>query len=158
MDIAYLSTELGMIEIQGEDSVIRSVQFLDHDVSPTDTPTALSESVQQLDEYFSGKRQTFDIKFDPIGTDFQKRVWNELLNIEYGTTISYLELASRLGDEKAVRAVGGANGKNPIAIMIPCHRVIGASGKLVGYGGGMERKRWLWKHELMNAKPEGMLF
>ena len=158
MDIAYLSTELGVIEIQGEDSVIRAVQFLDRDEYSRTIPAALAESVRQLDEYFSGKRQTFELMFDPIGTEFQKRVWKELLKIEYGTTISYLELALRLGDEKAVRAVGGANGKNPIAIMIPCHRVIGATGKLVGYGGGMERKRWLLKHELMHAKPEGMLF
>jgi methylated-DNA-[protein]-cysteine S-methyltransferase len=158
MDIAYLSTEIGMIEIQGEDAVIRSVQFLDSEVPTTSIPPTLTDSVRQLDEYFSGKRKTFELTFDPIGTDFQKRVWKELLKIDYGTTISYLELAIRLGDEKAVRAVGGANGKNPIAIMIPCHRVIGASGKLVGYGGGMERKGWLLKHELMNAKPEGMLF
>jgi methylated-DNA-[protein]-cysteine S-methyltransferase len=158
MDIAYLSTEIGMIEIQGEDAVIRSVQFLDSEVPTTSIPPTLTDSVRQLDEYFSGKRKTFELTFDPIGTDFQKRVWKELLKIDYGTTISYLELAIRLGDEKAVRAVGGANGKNPIAIMIPCHRVIGASGKLVGYGGGMERKGWLLKHELMNAKPEAMLF
>lgn len=147
-----------MIEIQGEDAVIRSVQFLDSEVPTTSIPPTLTDSVRQLDEYFSGKRKTFELTFDPIGTDFQKRVWKELLKIDYGTTISYLELAIRLGDEKAVRAVGGANGKNPIAIMIPCHRVIGASGKLVGYGGGMERKGWLLKHELINAKPEGMLF
>lgn len=101
----------------------------------------------QLEEYFAGTRKDFDLALGPEGTDFQLRVWNALREIPYGTTISYLELARRLGDEKAVRAVGLANGLNPISIIIPCHRVIGSDGSLTGYGGGIERKRWLLQHE-----------
>jgi len=107
-----------------------------------DSPV-LDQTVQQLQEYFSGTRTEFKIPVAPDGTDFQKAVWQELQKIPYGQTISYIELARRMGDEKKTRAVGLANGKNPISIVIPCHRVIGANGHLVGYGGGIENKRWL---------------
>lgn len=102
---------------------------------------------QQLAEYFAGERRGFDLPLAPQGTAFQQRVWAELLRIPYGVTISYGELATRLGDVKASRAVGLANGRNPIAIIVPCHRVIGANGALAGYGGGIENKRWLLVHE-----------
>jgi methylated-DNA-[protein]-cysteine S-methyltransferase len=103
--------------------------------------------IQLLDEYFLGHRESFSIPLDLQGTDFQKRVWAELLKIPYGTTISYKELAIRLGDIKCIRAAGTANGANPVSIIVPCHRVIGSDGSLVGYGGGLWRKRWLLEHE-----------
>ncbi|MDB5968884.1 MAG: ogt 4 [Hydrocarboniphaga sp.] len=101
----------------------------------------------QLAAYFTGELREFDLPLAPVGTPFQRKVWDALMQIPYGETISYGELARRLGDVKASRAVGLANGKNPIAIIVPCHRVIGASGDLTGYGGGLERKRWLLDHE-----------
>ena len=101
----------------------------------------------QLDAYFAGELESFDLPLAPHGTPFQLRVWDELTRIPYGETISYLELALRLGERKLVRAVGTANGRNPLSIIVPCHRVIGADGTLVGYGGGLERKRWLLDHE-----------
>ncbi len=102
---------------------------------------------EQLDAYFSGELQEFDLPLAPIGSAFQRRVWGELAQIPFGETISYGELAGRLGDPKLVRAVGSANGRNPISIVVPCHRVIGADGSLVGYGGGLANKRWLLDHE-----------
>jgi methylated-DNA-[protein]-cysteine S-methyltransferase len=101
----------------------------------------------QLEEYFAGERETFDLDLLPIGTEFQRRVWEELSRIPFGETISYGELARRIGNHKAMRAVGLANGRNPIPIVVPCHRVIGADGSLTGFGGGIERKRWLLAHE-----------
>ena len=105
----------------------------------------------QLDEYFSGRRREFDLPLDPRGTEFQRRVWQRLLLIPYGETTTYGALATQLGDAKASRAVGLANGSNPIPIVIPCHRVIGADGSLTGYGGGLPAKRWLLAHEAENA-------
>lgn len=107
----------------------------------------LARARQQLTEYFAGVRATFDIPLDPAGTPFQRQVWDTLRTIPYGTTTSYSELAHRLGDPGATRAVGAANGKNPIPIIVPCHRVIGARGELTGFGGGLDRKRWLLEHE-----------
>ena len=111
------------------------------------TNALLERTKQELQEYFDGTRQEFSIPLDPQGTKFQKSVWAELMNIPFGKTISYGELAKRLGDPLLTRAVGTANGANPISIIIPCHRVIGANGHLTGYGGGIERKRWLLDHE-----------
>ena len=108
---------------------------------------ALSAVRRQLDEYFAGARREFDLPLAPRGTDFQYRVWNALREIPFGRTVSYIDIARRLGDPGAVRAVGAANGRNPIPIVVPCHRVIGADGSLVGFGGGIERKRWLLAHE-----------
>ena len=101
----------------------------------------------QLNEYFAGKRTTFDLPLEPSGTDFQLNVWELLRKIPYGVTTSYGELARRLGDPQASRAVGAANGANPIPIIVPCHRVVGSKGELTGFGGGIERKRWLLEHE-----------
>lgn len=103
--------------------------------------------VRQINEYFAGKRRTFELELAPRGTPFQLAVWNALLAIPYGDTISYAELARRIGKPAAVRAVGAANGANPIPVIIPCHRVIGSNGSLTGYGGGIERKQWLLAHE-----------
>jgi methylated-DNA-[protein]-cysteine S-methyltransferase len=100
-----------------------------------------------LAAYFAGELTEFDLPMKMIGTEFQKTVWRELLNIPFGVTISYGELADRVGNPNASRAVGAANGRNPISIIVPCHRVIGSNGKLTGYGGGLERKEWLLAHE-----------
>jgi methylated-DNA-[protein]-cysteine S-methyltransferase len=107
----------------------------------------LARTRQQLTEYFGGARTAFDLPLDPPGTPFQRQVWDALRAIPYGVTTSYSELARRLGDPRATRAVGAANGKNPIPIIVPCHRVIGAHGELTGFGGGLDRKRWLLEHE-----------
>lgn len=107
----------------------------------------LAEARRQLDEYFAGERLAFDLPLAPSGTPFQLRVWAALREIPYGATTSYGEIARHLGDPRATRAVGAANGRNPISIIVPCHRVIGASGSLTGFGGGLDRKRWLLEHE-----------
>jgi len=107
----------------------------------------LARASEQLAEYFAGTRTTFDLPLDAGGTAFERRVWDALRTIPYGRTLSYSELARRLGDPRATRAVGAANGKNPIPIIVPCHRVIGANGALTGFGGGLDRKRWLLEHE-----------
>ena len=107
----------------------------------------LEQTKQELTEYFEGNRRDFSVPLDPQGTEFRKSVWMELMNIPFGKTITYGELAKRLGDPLLTRAVGTANGANPISIIIPCHRVVGANGHLTGYGGGIERKRWLLDHE-----------
>ena len=121
--------------------------------SPARTPARHAESSRysavetQLAEYFAGARQVFDMPLNPSGTSFQLAVWNELVRIPFGDTITYAELARRIGKPAAVRAVGAANGANPIAVIVPCHRVIGSNGTLTGYGGGIERKQWLLAHE-----------
>jgi methylated-DNA-[protein]-cysteine S-methyltransferase len=107
----------------------------------------LDRARRQLAEYFVSARTRFDLPLDPIGSAFQRRVWDALGAIPYGTTLSYSELARRLGDPLATRAVGAANARNPIPIIVPCHRVIGAHGELTGFGGGLDRKRWLLEHE-----------
>ncbi len=121
---------------------------------PDDTP--FPEVIAQLDEYFAGRRTEFDLPMTLIGTDFQRRVWEQLRRIPYGETITYGELARRLGNPAAVRAVGLANGRNPIGIIVPCHRVVGSTGDLTGYGGGIEKKRWLLTFE--GALTGGTLF
>lgn len=132
---------------------LKALGFLEPDITvPTVGKTAAGDQAfrflrAQLDSYFRRTLRTFNVPLAPEGTDFQLRVWKELQEIPYGTTQSYLELSRRLGDEKAIRAVGRANGANPIAILIPCHRVIGSDGALVGYAGGMERKRSLLELE-----------
>lgn len=115
----------------------------------SDTAVPLGETRRQLTEYFAGERTDFDLPLAPEGTEFQRRVWNELTRIGFGETLSYGELATRIGNPNASRAVGLANGKNPISIIVPCHRVIGADGKLTGYGGGLPNKEILLNHEAM---------
>lgn len=124
---------------------------LDHWVlDPSCEP--LRDTAHQLEEYFSGERRDFDLPLRLDGTEFQKRAWRNLMEIPYGGTRSYGEQAQRIGNAKASRAVGLANGKNPIPIVVPCHRVIGADGSLTGFGGGIERKRWLLAHERLHAR------
>jgi methylated-DNA-[protein]-cysteine S-methyltransferase len=140
-----LQTGIGSLEIIGNDNGICSILFVE-DASEnlnTKTPSILNPIVTQLQEYFVGKRTHFDVQLAPEGTTFQKKVWAQLQTIPYGKTISYQKMANDLGDPKVIRAAASANGKNPIAIVIPCHRVIGSDGSLIGYAGGLHRKKWL---------------
>src|SRR5438552_3659644 len=127
VDTAHVQSPLGTIEITGSNGAIFSVSFMDEqDNTKSKVPASLKVCAQQLEEYFSGKRKQFDLQLQPNGTTFQRHVWDELLRIPFGKTISYIQLARQLGDEKSIRAAASANGKNPIGILIPCHRVIGA--------------------------------
>jgi len=145
---AYYKTPLGTAKIIGNNDGIMSVSVLDDEISATvSIPTCLQDCVEQLDDYFNGTRKEFDLKLNPQGTVFQKKVWNELLEIPYGKSRTYLEQTKQIGDVKAIRAIASANGRNPIWIVIPCHRVIGSDGSLTGYAGGIWRKRWLLEHE-----------
>jgi len=148
----YYQSPVGWLKIEASEKGIRSVLFVENKGESDDTENEfIQQCIKELEEYFAGKRTTFDVAIDSVGTDFQIRVWKELCKINYGETISYGELAKRVNDEKAVRAVGHANGQNKINIIVPCHRVIGSNRKLVGYGGGLERKEWLLKHEFQFA-------
>lgn len=153
LESACIKSPVGIIEISGSDIGIRSIIFLDSKSEPTIVPVCLQECVNQLNEYFAGKRKQFDLKLDPRGTEFQLIVWEKLQRIPFGKTISYLDLARITGSETNTRAVGNANGKNKINIVVPCHRVIGSNGKLTGYGGGLWRKEILLKLEMGNKMP-----
>jgi len=145
---AYFSSPIGLIEISGNEDGIATLYFVDERKhNSTKVHASLKEAVYQLEEYFKGMRRDFGLKLNAKGTDFQKRVWEKLLSVPYGKTVSYLDISRMLGDVNATRAVGNANGSNPISIIVPCHRVIGVNGKLVGYGGGLWRKEWLLNHE-----------
>lgn len=154
-----LKTEIGILEISALSSGINAIKFMSDDAVLQVYPKndLIEKCKLQLNEYFEGKRIFFDVEIDLTGTDFQKKVWNELKNIPFGETISYLELSRRLGDKKSIRAVGLANGKNPLPIIIPCHRVIGSDGSLVGYAGGLWRKKWLLKHEAKFSNKKNQL-
>lgn len=145
----YYKSPIGTLEIKGDENGIQSIYFIDVSTSfstQKQTPI-LQKCTQQLDEYFKGNRTIFNLKLNPKGTDFQQRVWQELQKVAFGKTRSYLEQSKILGDVKAIRAVANANGKNPISIIIPCHRIIGSDGSLTGYAGGIHRKKWLLEHE-----------
>lgn len=148
MNECYVDTPLGITKIKGDENGIMAVSILnsEEEITPI-IPEELADCAHQLDEYFNGERQSFNLKLNPQGTDFQKRVWGKLLEIPYGKTCSYLKLSENLGDVKAIRAVASANGKNPLWIIVPCHRVIGSDGSLTGYAGGLHRKQWLLEHE-----------
>ena len=157
MDKAYIKTPLGITCITGDAFGITKISILDDEVPISNAiPDDLREAVTQLQEYFGGSRNHFDFKINPAGTDFQKRVWEALLKIPFGTTTSYLALSLQLGDVKAIRAVASANGKNPLWVVVPCHRVIGSNGSLTGYAGGLWRKKWLLEHEC--PPVQGSLF
>ncbi len=147
MSEVYISSPLGITKIVGDQNGVSVISILQEGEISKKIPKELKAAVTQLNEYFDGKRQSFEFKVNPQGTDFQQKVWQELLNIPYGKTISYLDLAKKLGDVKAIRAVASANGKNPLWIVFPCHRVIGTDGSLTGYAGGLWRKKWLLEHE-----------
>lgn len=148
METAYIHTPLGIAKLEGDEDGLASIRVLDDKLPVSDViPEVLEDAVYQLREYFDGRRQTFSLNLNPTGTEFQKRVWDALQEIAYGKTVSYLQLSKTLGDVKAIRAVASANGKNPLWIVIPCHRVIGSDGSLIGYAGGLHRKKWLLNHE-----------
>ena len=167
METCIIKSPLGFTKIVGDEDGVASVIVLnkielsegesnslsfprkwESEEKVTDIiPDELEDCVIQLNEYFEGARTQFDLKLNPEGTDFQKKVWKQLEQIPYGKTISYLELSKQLGDVKAIRAVANANGKNPLWIIVPCHRVIGTDGSLTGYAGGLHRKQWLLQHE-----------
>jgi methylated-DNA-[protein]-cysteine S-methyltransferase len=154
--LLYKESPIGLLEIRGEDEFITAIYFVE-DAKEADIPSpAVEQCALQLDEYFAGKRRAFDLPLRPEGTLFQNKVWAQLQHIPFGETISYLTLARQLGDPKCIRAAGTANGKNPVSIIIPCHRVIGSNGKMIGYGGGIWRKIWLLNHE--NAQMGNDLF
>lgn len=142
---------IGMIEIVGTEEGICSILFSEEDTIVNDfqkdTPKVIKDCFEQLDQYFKGTRQKFTFPYCCEGTDFQKTVWTALTNIPYAETGTYKDIAVLIGNEKAVRAVGSANGKNKLSIVIPCHRIVGTNGKLTGYAGGLWRKEWLLKHE-----------
>ena len=144
----YYDSPIGILGITGTEEGITDLHFVEKENKPDPViPFPLKECVQQLNEYFAGDRKEFSIKLQLEGTNFQKKVWNQLMKIPYGKTVSYKDIAAAIKNEKAVRAVGSANGRNNIAIIIPCHRVIAHDGTLGGYGGGLWKKEWLLDHE-----------
>ncbi|SDT28482.1 methylated-DNA-[protein]-cysteine S-methyltransferase [Maribacter dokdonensis] len=147
-DIAYIKTPLGVAKIVGDAEGVSAITVLNSDEPLTDViPESLEDAVYQLNEYFEGARTEFNLTLNPVGTEFQKKVWVELQNIPYGKSKSYLELAKALGDPNSTRAAASANARNPLWIVVPCHRVIGTDGSLTGYAGGLHRKQWLLNHE-----------
>lgn len=156
---AYYNSPIGVAEVTANDRAILSVNLVDQPADDslmdegkvglpvTPQPEVLSQCLRELDEYFRGERQQFSVKLEREGTEFQKNVWRALETIPFGKTFSYADIAVAVGSPKAVRAVGLANSKNPHWVVVPCHRVIGKSGKLVGYAGGLDRKKWLLDHE-----------
>lgn len=158
MEEAFIQTPLGIAKLKGDSNGLASVSVLNSDFAQVTEiiPEILEDAVYQLREYFEGNRKVFDLELNPDGTDFQRRVWKGLLEIPYGKTNSYMQLSKTLGDVKAIRAVAAANGKNPLWIIVPCHRVIGSDGSLTGYAGGLHRKKWLLAHE--SPVKQGTLF
>ncbi|MFT3980541.1 MAG: methylated-DNA--[protein]-cysteine S-methyltransferase [Ferruginibacter sp.] len=168
-ETVFYKSPIGAIRLVAEDDALTELFFVstersgvasDDDVLYNNAQSeVLKKTVQQLDDYFSGKNLSFDIPLNQsAGTPFQQKVWKELLNIRSGSTLSYLELSKRLGDVKAIRAVGTANGRNTVSIIVPCHRVIGSNGTLVGYGGDLWRKKWLLEHEARYSSGVQTLF
>jgi methylated-DNA-[protein]-cysteine S-methyltransferase len=149
---------LGMLTLTSDGLSVTKVSFSENNTEVSNSCSILDSCQKQLMDYFSGKLNSFDLPMNPEGTAFQQKVWAELIKIPYGETITYMELAVRLGDPKAIRAVGTANGRNPIAILIPCHRVIGAGNKLTGYAGGIWRKKLLLELEMKHNPNKRTLF
>ena len=156
METVCIKTHLGIATITGDENGIASISVLDEGSVSADMPIVLQDAISQLNDYFEGKRTNFDFKLNPKGTEFQQKVWKTLLEIPYGETRTYLQQSKILGDVKAIRAVASANGKNPLWIVVPCHRVIGTDGSLTGYAGGLWRKKWLLEHE--NPTTQQSLF
>lgn len=161
----YYHSPIGIIRIAGTDRFISEVHFMREEeialsdmTSSPELPVVMHDCVEQLIEYFQGNRKNFTVPVYQDGTDFQQIVWNELLGIPYGKTISYMSLSKKIGDTKAIRAVGMTNGRNKIAVIVPCHRVIGTHGSLTGYASGLWRKKWLLDHELKIAYGVQTLF
>jgi methylated-DNA-[protein]-cysteine S-methyltransferase len=139
---SIVTTPYGLLSVFANESAVKAIDF--SDTHPLANENKISKlAAKQLSEYIANQRECFDVPLDPDGTDFQKQVWQALLDIPFGETASYLDIATAVGNKKACRAVGAANGKNPIPIVIPCHRIIGTNGKLTGYAGGLNRKTYL---------------
>jgi methylated-DNA-[protein]-cysteine S-methyltransferase len=155
---AIINSPIGNLLLIEQDNQLVEVAFTDKDINPTPASELLTSTKNQLDEYFAGHRQEFTMALNPKGTDFQQKVWQELLLIPYGTTVSYQKVANRLGDSKSIRAAARANGQNPIAIIIPCHRVIGTHGEMTGYAGGIQRKKDLLTLEGADVMNQMNLF
>lgn len=155
MTTFIFESPLGLVRVSGDDNGVSIISCTDVPTQGTASeidpigPVAepVQEAVRQLQDYFAGSRQSFDFPLNPSGTAFQQTVWRALLDVPFGTTLSYLALTRRIGDEKAIRAVAAANGRNPLWIVVPCHRIIGSDGSLTGYAGGLWRKQWLLEHE-----------
>jgi len=157
----YYQSPIGLLKISGTESCITNSSFIDNkeDIEQTSALTPiLQQCIEELIAYFNGARRTFEIPVAQQGTQFQSKVWGELLNIDYGKTISYMTLAKRLGDPNCIRAAAASNGKNHICIIVPCHRVIGSNNSLIGYVGGLWRKKWLLDHENKIANGVQTLF
>lgn len=158
---AYYESPIGIIQLVETDGFLTIVHFMRADEkqeSTNNNSPVLQNTITQLDEYFAGSRHQFDLPLQAAGTAFQQTVWQQLLQIPFAEVITYLQLAKRLGNVKSIRAAASANGKNPLAIIIPCHRVIGANGQLTGYAGGLPRKQWLLEHEAAMAGKKSTLF
>lgn len=157
MDYEFLDTPIGRLLLVGDDQGLRCIDFPNRDQETRIEPgwrrdrRFLETAIGQLDAYFAGDLQAFDLALAATGTPFRHKVWDELVRIPYGETISYGELARRIRQPSASRAVGLANGANPLPIVVPCHRVVGSNGKLTGFGGGLPTKQWLLEHERRNA-------
>ncbi len=155
---AYYKSPIGLIEIAGTEDAVTSVEFMfSNPDEHYESNECVEKCAKQLDEYFHGKRKEFELNLEQEGTEFQNKVWNELMKIPFGETVSYNDIAESLGSRNSIRAVGSANGKNKIAIIVPCHRVIGSDGSLVGYGGGKWRKERLIKLERGYSSGEAQL-
>ena len=150
MDCFKYNSKIGDIYLKADEISLYQVSF--YPMAVTKINPIIKETINQLDEYFLGIRKTFELPLNPIGTEFQKKVWYELMKIPYGEIRSYKDIAINIGNSNASRAIGNANNKNPIAIIIPCHRVIGSNGLLIGYGGGLDKKQLLLSHEKMHKK------
>lgn len=155
---AIINSPIGNLLLVEEDNQLVEVVITEKDIIPMPASELLTLAKNQLDEYFAGQRQEFTLPLKPMGTEFQQKVWQELSFIPYGTTISYQEVANRLGDPKSIRAAARANGQNPIAIIIPCHRVIGTHGEMTGYAGGIQRKKDLLTLEGAEVMKQMNLF
>lgn len=148
METAYLKTPIGTAIIEGDVSGVARISVTDDVMDFSNAvPGSLALAVMQLNQYFAGERSVFTFSLNPAGTGFQRKVWDELSTIPYGKTVSYMDVSKRIGDIRSIRAVASANGKNPLWIVVPCHRVIGTDGSLTGYAGGLWRKQWLLEHE-----------
>lgn len=147
-----MDSPIGVLMLGSDERQLKSISFdAEYLENESYIPEVLIAAQKQLEEYFSGRRQIFDLSIDPEGTEFQKSVWEKVAGVSFGTTKSYVEIARAVKSEDSSRAVGMANGKNPLPIIIPCHRIIGHNGKLIGYAGGLERKKWLLLHEQNNS-------
>jgi methylated-DNA-[protein]-cysteine S-methyltransferase len=154
-----IETPIGYLELTTNHDYLLSVSFTDIYLQSSGyQPNILIETARQIGEYFNGVLKEFNLNLQPAGTDFQKKVWEQVVKVPFGATVSYLEIAKRTGSKSKTRAVGMANGKNPIPIIIPCHRIIGLNGKLTGYAGGLDRKKWLLNHELQFTGYPDLLF